>query len=325
VALAAFAALLAAPAARAQDTSEYRRDSSKVLTAFKTVVKKPSDSTVRVLCDEKQVALGTVVSSDGYIVTKASELRGKIVCEFKGSRTLTARLVGSDEEFDLALLKVSATDLKPVQWVASNTAEAGDWVATPGLGAKPVTVGVVSVAARKVRKGPSGPSSAYMGIQMGELEKDGVQIGKVMPNTGASKAGIKDGDVILSIEGRKVKQYEDVARLLGKYRPGDSVKLKIRRDEEELDKTVTLGKRPALSRSEFQNSLGGDLSSRKTGFPEVLQHDSALKPRDCGGPLVDLDGKAVGVNIARAGRTESYAIPSEAVQRLVKELKAAKK
>ena len=36
-------------------------------------------------------------------------------------------------------------------------------------------------------------------------------------------------------------------------------------------------------------------------------------PADCGGPLVNLDGKVVGMNIARAGRTESYAIPCACV------------
>src|SRR5262249_11927645 len=44
----------------------------------------------------------------------------------------------------------------------------------------------------------------------------------------------------------------------------------------------------------------------------------------CGGPLVDLDGKTVGINIARAGRTETYAIPSEEVQALLADLKSGK-
>ncbi len=35
-----------------------------------------------------------------------------------------------------------------------------------------------------------------------------------------------------------------------------------------------------------------------------------LKPTDCGGPLVDLEGRVVGFNIARSGRTESYAVPA---------------
>ena len=44
---------------------------------------------------------------------------------------------------------------------------------------------------------------------------------------------------------------------------------------------------------------------------------------DCGGPLVDLDGAAVGLNIARAGRTESYALPADVVIAAVKTLRSA--
>ena len=60
---------------------------------------------------------------------------------------------------------------------------------------------------------------------------------------------------------------------------------------------------------------------RTGGFPTILQHDSVLRPTDCGGPLVDLDGRALGINIARAGRTESYAVPAEIVKPLVEKLR----
>src|SRR5262249_54405804 len=43
-----------------------------------------------------------------------------------------------------------------------------------------------------------------------------------------------------------------------------------------------------------------------------------------GGPLVDLDGKAVGINIARAGRVESFAVPSDTVLALLPDLKSGK-
>ncbi len=49
-----------------------------------------------------------------------------------------------------------------------------------------------------------------------------------------------------------------------------------------------------------------------------------LKPQECGGPVIDLDGKAVGVNIARAGRVESYAIPSEVLKPLLHDLMSGK-
>jgi serine protease Do len=41
----------------------------------------------------------------------------------------------------------------------------------------------------------------------------------------------------------------------------------------------------------------------------------------CGGAVVDLSGKAVGVNIARAGRVETYAVPADTVKLLIRELR----
>ena len=42
-----------------------------------------------------------------------------------------------------------------------------------------------------------------------------------------------------------------------------------------------------------------------------MQHDSPLMPEQCGGPLVNLRGEVVGLNIARAGRTASYALTGD--------------
>jgi hypothetical protein len=70
--------------------------------------------------------------------------------------------------------------------------------------------------------------------------------------------------------------------------------------------------------------MGSTLSNRRGGFPAIMQSDLVIKHTDCGGPAVTLDGKAVGLIIARAGRTESYAIPSERVQALIDPLKSGK-
>ena len=58
--------------------------------------------------------------------------------------------------------------------------------------------------------------------------------------------------------------------------------------------------------------------------PVVLQHDTVLRPNQCGGPVVNLDGQAVGVNIARAGRVASYALPASVVLPLLEELKSGR-
>src|SRR5205823_2932727 len=47
-------------------------------------------------------------------------------------------------------------------------------------------------------------------------------------------------------------------------------------------------------------------------------------PSQCGGPLVGLQGKALGLNIARAGRVVSYAVPSDVVVGLLSDLKSGK-
>ena len=66
---------------------------------------------------------------------------------------------------------------------------------------------------------------------------------------------------------------------------------------------------------------GGPFSVRREGFPSVLPHDVAVLPNQCGGPLIDTDGKAVGINIARALRVTTYAIPADIVQQVVAPLK----
>jgi serine protease Do len=64
------------------------------------------------------------------------------------------------------------------------------------------------------------------------------------------------------------------------------------------------------NRLDRMNLLAGPLSSRRSNFPQVLQHDTYLFPNECGGPLINLAGKVVGINIARGGRVDSYALPA---------------
>jgi S1-C subfamily serine protease len=74
----------------------------------------------------------------------------------------------------------------------------------------------------------------------------------------------------------------------------------------------------------IQNAMGGDLSGRRSGFPAVLQTDMVLSPKDCGGPVVDLDGNVLGISIARAGRVETWVLPGENIRPLLADLKAGK-
>jgi serine protease Do len=312
------------PDALGQIKDEAYKSSTKVLTAFRTLEDKARNSTVKVLCDGKDAALGTVVAADGYVLTKNSELKGKITCKLPGGEESKAAVVGIDETFDLAMLKVEAKGLVPVSWDDSKAAPVGHWVASAGTSERPVGIGVVSVPLRKGGRDLS--RSGYLGILLAEAtEEGGVKISEVMPDTAAAKAGLKANDVVLLLGGKPVKDVPGFIESVGEHKPGEEVVLRIKRGDQEKEIKATLGKRPAdATRADIQNTMGGPLSTRRAGFPTFLQHDTVLKPQECGGPVIDLDGKAVGVNIARAGRVESYAIPSEVLRPLLADLMSGK-
>lgn len=97
---------------------------------------------------------GFVISDDGYIVTNNHVIEGadEITIEFRGGFTLEARLVGTDPNTDIALLKVDADGPLPfVDFGDSTAMRVGDWVMAMGnpLGQGfSVSVGIVSAAGR---------------------------------------------------------------------------------------------------------------------------------------------------------------------------------
>src|SRR5262245_8139755 len=85
--------------------NENLRSSPKMKAAFREVVAKPSQSVMRILVDDKDAALGTVVGADGWILTKASLLKSeKIAVKLKDGKKLDARIVGVHDAHDLAML-----------------------------------------------------------------------------------------------------------------------------------------------------------------------------------------------------------------------------
>jgi serine protease Do len=321
--------LCAAPAAQAQSFGRSRSvvptDSREFRAAFRDVVAEAARSTVRVLCDNKDVALGAVVGADGWILTKASQMRGKIVIQLRDGREFPARVVGRKDDYDLAMLKIDAKGLMPVRWRESKADPVGNWVATPGMDDVPVATGVMSVAARKItgrELGRRSTSGGYLGIAIAPA-KNGVKVARVTKNSAAEKAGFEVDDLILKVAGEPIDNEDALFKALEQTRPKEDVVIRVLRDGKELELKPTLGKWP-IGREDRMNELGSDLSHRRSGFPVIFQHDTVLAPSDCGGPIVDLDGKVIGINIARAGRTETYAIPSEAVQPLLDDLKSGK-
>jgi serine protease Do len=322
---------LAAPApVRAQFKESVEiKTSPKFLAAFKDAVAGAARSTVRVQCDGKDAALGVAVSADGFILTKFSDLAGKVTVKLADGEEHEATLVGADDAYDLAVLKIEAKGLTPIVWAEdSKVAPVGNFVAAAGPTGDALCVGVVSVSSRKMPTGKNAPvkpapNSGYLGVGLEDHTEKGAKIGQVMEGTAAKKAKIKVGDIIVAVGEHAIADSEALVKTLQKYKAGETVTLKVKREEEELELKVTLGKRPP-DRADFQNSMGSELSKRRDGFPTILQHDSVIRPADCGGPLVDLDGRVIGLNIARAGRVETYAIPCEAIRPLLPDLISGK-
>lgn len=301
--------------------SSYLPRGERVRRVFREVVDTPKHWAVRILQNGQQVALGTVVGTDGWIISKASQLMKATHVEFSDGRQLPVQMVGYHQGHDLALLKVAAQSLPEVQW-EDQAPEVGTWMVTVGTDVDPVSVGVMSAPRRGVP--PSGVSGV-LGIRLSR-EDDDPRIQEVVPNSGASKAGLLEGDTVLKVDQRDITSGQQLIRTLRTYRPGDTVSLRIRREDGVLEvrAMLTYPFGEFLSRIAFQNQMGGSLSFRRDDFQAVYQHDSVLSPEECGGPVCNLDGKVVGVNIARAGRTESYILPADLVLSVLPDLKAGK-
>jgi serine protease Do len=315
----------------------------KVRAPFKAVVERANESTVQIRGDDKDVALGTVVFSDGYILTKASELRGALSVRLSDGTEYDAKIVGKHRDTDLALLKVDVKDLKPITFTDSKKAVMGNWLAAAGPTSEPVAVGIVSVITRKLTFPDDlidNHNRGYLGILLSQTDpKDadgkvlGAKITSVEAKGAGKKAGLKENDVIVAVEGAKVLGRAALRDALEDSRPGESVTLTVLREIREGEEKKTEEKQFTIKltgpvgppdRSTIQNAMGGDLSGRRTGFPAILQTDMYLEPKNCGGPVVDLDGNVLGISIARAGRVETWILPGENIRPLLADLKAGK-
>ena len=157
----------------------------------------------------------------------------------------------------------------------------------------------------------------FLGVQPGAVTKDvaeslglktpaGAVVEKVLPNTAAEKAGLKEGDVILKFDGKSVEKHTDLPRIVGNTKPGQKVAVQIWRNgairelalalgEMEPDRVAQRGAKPAVP---------GKDEKKEAAIPNVLglviSDLSDAKRKELkveGGVLVDtVDGGA-----ARAG------------------------
>jgi serine protease Do len=285
-----------------------------ILRAFAPISESVRDSIAILKLDGKSVALGTIVDADGFIITKASEIgEGKLTCALANLTEVDARVVARDDENDVALVKIEANNLQPISW-AHEPSLVGQWAVTPGIDMVPEAVGLVSVPPRKILH-----RRAYIGVVLANASS--ARIDSIIEGLGAEKAGLKPGDQILSLNNTPVASREELIEKLKLFREGQIVQLRVQREQDEFDSNVIMMVQQEESTPRRQR-FTGEVSQRAEGFESAIQHDTVLQPWQCGGPLVNLEGKAIGLNIARAGRIASYALPADLVQQIIANLTA---
>jgi len=90
---------------------------------------------------------------------------------------------------------------------------------------------------------------AYLGVETGDAETaSGALVSAVVPGGPADEAGLQAGDVVVSIAGRAVTKSDEVAAVVGAKKPGDSVKVAVRRGGDARTLDVKLGTRPDQAR-----------------------------------------------------------------------------
>jgi S1-C subfamily serine protease len=88
------------------------------------------------------------------------------------------------------------------------------------------------------------PLTPALAQQFGLTRSEGVLVLDVVPNSGAARAGIRPGDLLVAIERRPVRTVEDLYAELRKHTSGERIDLKIANAQNERHVTVTLSERP---------------------------------------------------------------------------------
>ncbi|HWH38247.1 MAG TPA: trypsin-like peptidase domain-containing protein [Usitatibacter sp.] len=116
---------------------------------------------------ETQLSLGSgvIVSREGYILTNDHVVEGvsDIQVTLSDGRTVIGKIVGSDPDTDLAVVRVAAQGLMPITFGSSETAKVGDVVLAigdPFSVGQTVTMGIISAVGREI--GSANPFGSFI-------------------------------------------------------------------------------------------------------------------------------------------------------------------
>lgn len=277
---------------------------------------------------------GIIISEDGYILTnnhivstsseesyyEVSEATKVTVTLFGDETEYEAQIIGTDEQTDLAVIKIDKTGLTKAEFADSDNIKVGEFAMAVGnpLGLEStITCGVVSAVNREVtdsdgktytliqtdaaiNAGNSGGALVnsqgqvigintlklegtgiegmgfaipinsteditsqliqyskvkrpYIGITGMDLDEEtakannlvvGVYVKAIDDFSAAEKAGLRIGDVIIEADGQKITTMDELNEIKNSHQIGDEMTVKVNRNGEERDLTITLGEQP---------------------------------------------------------------------------------
>ena len=313
-----------APAA-SQLPRDLRTDGKAVQSAFAEAATAAKKCTVRVFNGSKMI-LGTVVSEDGLIVAKNSEFStvkpGLIRVMGPGTKIARARVVARDIPHDIIILDLGREIDPGYEWGNSKGLVRGTWLVAVVADSPPrvgVRGGVLSATTRAIKK-----AGGVIGVILGGRDGKsfgGVQVSEVAKGGPAEKAGVKKNDVIYAIDGKEVFERAKMIEIVKSNDPGTAITVSVKRGEDKKDLKITLGYRNLVfaEMKSRNDKMSGTVSVRRTGFERIIQHEISLGKSDMGGPLFNLEGKLVGINIAKANRVEFFAIPAEDIRQVLED------
>jgi serine protease Do len=298
---------------------------------------------------ERSLGSGVIVDAKGYIVTnrhvveKADRIRVRIDEDPPGVLH-DAKLIGADQETDLAVIKIDTDKTLPVAKLGnSESMQVGDWVLAVGSPfglSETVTAGIVSAKGRNIvpnrqfqsfiqtdaaiNPGNSGgplvnmagevigintailtDTNAYAGVgfalpsntvvavynqligpdhrvargsigiefaaqenpaiaRVYGVNSGGVTISNVIPGTPADQSGLQVGDTITSVDGKPVKNGDELVGDIASRKPGTKVTLGFVRNGKKQESTVTVTDRAKL----FSARLGEEEEGGEPAAPK---------------------------------------------------------
>ncbi|MCI8636999.1 MAG: trypsin-like serine protease [Clostridia bacterium] len=277
---------------------------------------------------------GIIISEDGYILTnnhivatsssesyyEVSSATKVTVTLFNDEEKYEAKIIGKDEQTDLAVIKIEKSGLSKAEFADSDNIKVGEFAMAVGnpLGMQSsITCGVISAVNREVtdsdgkkftliqtdaaiNSGNSGGALVnsqgkvigintlklsgtgiegmgfaipinsttditsqliqyskvkrpYIGISGMDLTENtakannlvvGIYVKSIDDFSAGEKAGIKIGDVIIEADGQKITKMDELNAIKNSHQIGDEMKIKVNRNGQEKELTITLGEQP---------------------------------------------------------------------------------